>query len=170
MTSYTQLTFIAFQAMLIMTSIVRVGQSKFAAIPIDEDSQERIMNCIETLAKLQASASVKEIFLHDTKAAYAKMVATEEKKALEKKAKENKTTAVQADDLISFRQFSKKASTGDMDDVSEANRRRHFALLHRFCTQFEVDLSRATGAAEIKDDFISKLSRIVQLTGELVPR
>ena len=34
--------------------------------------------------------------------------------------------------------------------------------------QFEVDLSRATGAAEIRDDFISKLSRIVQLTGEFV--
>jgi coatomer subunit beta len=103
--------------MLIMISIVRVGQSKFAAIPIDEDSQERIMNCVETLAKLQASASVKEIFLHDTKAAYAKMVATEEKKALEKKAKESKTTVVQADDLISFRQFNKKAAAGDMDDV-----------------------------------------------------
>ncbi len=28
-----------------------------------------------------------------------------------------------------------------------------------------MDLSRATGAAEVKDDFISKLSRIVQLTG-----
>jgi coatomer subunit beta len=70
--------FVQRQAMLIMTSIVRVGQSKFAAIPIDEDSQERIMNCVETLAKLQASKSVKEIFLHDTKAAYAKMVATQE--------------------------------------------------------------------------------------------
>lgn len=64
--------------MLIMTSIVRVGQSQFAAIPIDEDSQERIMNCVETLAKLQASKPMKEIFLHDTKAAYTKMVSAEE--------------------------------------------------------------------------------------------
>lgn len=120
-----------------MTSIVRVGQSKFAAIPIDEDSQERIMSCVETLARLQASASVKEIFLHDTKAAYAKMVATEEvgelestskypsshpdripqKKAREKKAKETNTAVVQADDLIAFRQFNKKSTGGDIDDV-----------------------------------------------------
>lgn len=61
-----------------MVSIVRVGQSKFSAIPIDEDSQERIMNCIETLARMQPSEAAKEVFLHDTKAAYAKMVAIEQ--------------------------------------------------------------------------------------------
>jgi vesicle coat complex subunit len=61
-----------------MTSVIRVGQSKFAAVPIDEDSQERIMNCIETLAQLQGSKAVKQVFLEDTKSAYARMVATEE--------------------------------------------------------------------------------------------
>ena len=66
------------QAMLIMVSIIRVGQSKFSAIPIDEDSQERVMNCIETLARMKPSAAAKEVFLHDTKAAYAKMVAIEQ--------------------------------------------------------------------------------------------
>lgn len=64
--------------MLMMVSIVRVGQSKFSAIPIDEDSQERIMNCIETLARMQPSEAAKEVFLHDTKAAYTKMVAIEQ--------------------------------------------------------------------------------------------
>jgi coatomer subunit beta len=66
--------------MLIMTSVIRVGQSKFSTVPIDEDSQERIMNCIQTLASLELSKDegVKEIFLKDTKQAYAKMVATEE--------------------------------------------------------------------------------------------
>ncbi len=101
-----------------MTSIVRVGQSKFAAVPIDEDSQERIMNCVETLAQLQTSVIMNEVFLHDTKAAYAKMVATEEKKAIAKKELENKATTIQADDLISFRQLSKKTAGGDADDVS----------------------------------------------------
>ena len=61
-----------------MTSIVRVGQSHFAAIPIDEDSRERIMNCIETLANLQTAEAASEIFLKDTRAAYTKMVANEE--------------------------------------------------------------------------------------------
>lgn len=32
--------------------------------------------------------------------------------------------------------------------------------------QYEADLVRATGGDEIKDDFISKLKRVVQLTGD----
>jgi coatomer subunit beta len=36
----------------------------------------------------------------------------------EKKEKENKKVVVQADDLISFRQFAKKSGAGDGDDVS----------------------------------------------------
>jgi len=64
--------------MLTMTSIIRVGQSKFVTVPIDEDSQERIFNCIRMLSEMSTSKSIDEIFLMDTKAAYAKMVATEE--------------------------------------------------------------------------------------------
>lgn len=63
-----------------MTSVIRVGQSQFAAVPIDEDSEERIMSCVRTLASAELSKdqNVKDMFLKDTKAAYAKMVAHEE--------------------------------------------------------------------------------------------
>ena len=64
--------------MLIMTSVIRVGQSKFVTIPIDEDSQERIMNCLQTLRELQIKKDVEEIFLNDTKAAYSKMISAQE--------------------------------------------------------------------------------------------
>ncbi|KAG8967330.1 coatomer subunit beta [Tulasnella sp. 419] len=134
------------EAMLIMTSIVRVGQSKFAAVPIDEDSQERIMNCVRTLAELQTEPIVNDIFLKDTKAAYTKMVATEEKKAAEKKEKETKAVAIQVDDLLTFRQFSKKAATDGIED-------------------YELDVTKATGAGEVTESIISDLSRVVQLTG-----
>ena len=139
------------EAMLMMTSIIRVGQSHFATVPIDEDAQERITNCLQSLADFahtpEAQGPIEEVFLHDTQAAYAKMVAHEEKKAAEKRAKESKTVAVQADDLIAFRQFSKKNAAGEADE-------------------FELDLTAATGAADAaKDDFISKLNRVVQLTG-----
>lgn len=104
--------------MLIMTSIIRVGQSHFSSVPIDEDAQERITNCLQSLADLGAQqAPIKEIFLHDTQAAYTKMVAHEEKKAAEKRAKDSKAVAIQPDDLISFRQFSKKNAGGDADEV-----------------------------------------------------
>ena len=140
------------EAMLMMTSIVFVGQSKFAAAPIDEDSQERIMSCVQTLASSQDSSAPEkeeadEVFLHDTKAAYAKMVQHEQKKAEEKKQLESKVVKVQPDDLLGFRQFSKKSALDGADD-------------------FERDLTQATGATEAaKDDFISKLQRVVQLTG-----
>lgn len=61
-----------------MASIIRVGQSKFVSVPIDEDSSERIMNCIQTLSELEAQPAVHDIFLKDTKAAYSKMVAAQE--------------------------------------------------------------------------------------------
>ncbi|CED82250.1 coatomer protein [Phaffia rhodozyma] len=134
------------EAMLIMASIIRVGQSKFVAVPIDEDSQERILNCIRTIAELAESRPANELFLADTKAAYAKMVKAAASKVEERKRKENKLVQIQVDDSISFRQFSKKATGGDADEL-------------------ETDLIRATGAADIKDDFISKLSKVIQLTG-----
>lgn len=59
---------------------------------------------------------LKSVFLKDTQSAYANMVAHEEQKKRETKAKETKDVKVQADDLISFRQFSKKSS-GDADEV-----------------------------------------------------
>lgn len=134
------------EAMLIMTSIIRVGQSKFVTVPIDEDSNERILNCIQTLSELQEKSIVHDIFLKDTKAAYSKMLVAQEKKAAEKKESEStKEHVVQVDDLLTFRQFSKKSADDPIDYVE--------------------DLGKATGAAEVREDFISNLSRISQLTG-----
>lgn len=137
--------------MLIMTSIIRVGQSQFVSVPIDEDAQERILNCLQSLADFGShkpqEQPIKEVFMHDTQQAYAKMVAHEEKKAAERKALDSKAVAIQADDLISFRHLAKKNANGDVDE-------------------YELDLNQATGQAEAaKDDFISKLNRVVQLTG-----
>ena len=66
------------EAMLIMTSTIRVGQSNFSSAPIDEDSSERILNCIQTLSQLEVKPIVHDVFLNDTKAAYSKMVAAQE--------------------------------------------------------------------------------------------
>lgn len=142
------------ECMLIMTSVIRVGQSHFASVPIDEDAQERILACLQSLAELDNPAAgpdrarvIEEIFLRDTQAAYAKMVEHEEKKALEKKKREDKAQAVQADDLIQFRQLAKKTAGADVDE-------------------YELDLTKATGIQDAaKDDFVSKLQRVVQLTG-----
>ena len=64
--------------MLIMVSVIRVGQSKFVTVSIDEDSNERIMNCIRTLSDLDKEPAIQEIFLKDTKGAYSKMIIAQE--------------------------------------------------------------------------------------------
>jgi len=67
--------------MLIMASIVRVGQSKFVTTQIDEDSNERIMNCIQTLSELDVQDHrpvFKEVFLDDTRKAFEKMLNAQE--------------------------------------------------------------------------------------------
>jgi vesicle coat complex subunit len=64
--------------MLIMVSIIRAGQSNFVSVPIDEDSNERIMNCIQTLSELEQKGIIHDIFLRDTQAAYTKMLGAKE--------------------------------------------------------------------------------------------
>ncbi|TFK67569.1 Coatomer, beta subunit [Pluteus cervinus] len=134
------------EAMLIMTSIVRVGQSKFVTVQIDEDSNERVMNCIQTLSELQTQRAIHEVFLEESKAAYSKMLGAQEKRAAEKKEAESaKAAIIQIDDLLTFRQFSKKTADDAID--------------------YDADVGLATGSVEIQEDFMSNLSRISQLTG-----
>ncbi|KAJ3762569.1 coatomer protein [Lentinula raphanica] len=135
------------QAMLIMTSILRVGHAKSSPAP-GAPTVERIMNCIQTLSDLTGQtkvdtdddeAIVEEIFLRDTKKAFKTMIGAQEKRAAEKCAAESAHKG-------STVQFSKKAVEQDLDDYDE-------------------DLGRATGAADIREDCISNLSRTSQLTG-----
>ena len=64
--------------MLIMASIIRAGQSKFVSVPIDEDSNERIMKCIQALSELRTETSLREVFLDDTKDAFSNMLGAQE--------------------------------------------------------------------------------------------
>jgi coatomer subunit beta len=122
------------EAMLIMTSILRVGHSPFSAVPIDEDSVERITTCLQSLSSMDKD--LQSIFLYDTQKAYTNMVAHEQTKVLEKQAKESKLVKVQADDLISFRQFSKKGA-GDIDEVRRpACRPLVYVLMSRDSTRW----------------------------------
>jgi hypothetical protein len=87
-----------------------------------------------------------------------------QKKAAEKKeAESSKAAIVQVDDLLSFRQFSKKAADDVIDVRTKTSCFKSFNL--GYSNQYDEDVGRATGAAEVREDFISNLSRITQLTG-----
>lgn len=135
------------EAMLIMISIIRVGQSQFVKAPIDEDSVDRIMSCVRSLAEFTEHKELESAYLNDTRKAFRAMVQVEEKKRAAKEAVEKAKTAVQVDDVVSIRQLGKK----NMGDGSD---------------EIEVDLERATGGdSTAAEDLSSKLSRVVQLTG-----
>lgn len=107
------------QAMLIMTSIIRVGQSQFVTSPIDEDSYDRIMQDLHVVENIPNDRLMEKVYLKDTKAAFAKQVQAEDKRLADKKSKEDTSVTVQADDAIMFRQFTKKTGADSGDEVSK---------------------------------------------------
>jgi len=132
------------EAMLIMISIIRVGQSHFVKAPIDEDSVDRIMSCVRSLAEFSERKELETSFLDDTRKAFRAIVQVEEKKRAAKAAVEKAKTAAQVDDVFSIRQLTKKADGND---------------------EIELDLEKATGGDTDFEDLSSKLNRVVQLTG-----
>ncbi|GAO14292.1 uncharacterized protein UV8b_07448 [Ustilaginoidea virens] len=134
------------EAMLIMISILRVGQSQFVKAPIDEDSIDRIMSCVRSLAEFESNKELGKVWLDDTRKAFRAMVQVEEKKREAKEAFNRAKSAVQVDDVVQIRQLSKKNVSDGLDGI-------------------EMDLERATGGEASTEDLSSKLSRVVQLTG-----
>ena len=134
------------EAMLIMISIVRVGQSQFVKAPIDEDSVDRIMACVRSLAEFAQKKDLETVFLDDTRKAFRAMVQTEEKKRAAKEAVEKAKSAIQVDDVVNIRQLAKKNLVDGTDEI-------------------ELDLEKATGGDTATEDLSSKLARVVQLTG-----
>ncbi|QPG99026.1 hypothetical protein C2857_000658 [Epichloe festucae Fl1] len=134
------------EAMLIMISILRVGQSHFVKAPIDEDSVDRIMSCVRSLAEFASKKELEIVWLNDTRKAFRAMVQVEERKREAKEAHERAKSAVQVDDVVLIRQLSKRNNTDGVDAM-------------------EMDLERATGGEATTEDLSSKLSRVVQLTG-----
>jgi coatomer subunit beta len=134
------------EAMLTMISIIRVGQSQFVKAPIDEDSVDRIMSCVRSLAEFSQTKELETVFLEDTRKAFRAMVQADEKKRAAKEAVERAKSAIQVDDVVTIRQLAKKNTADGADE-------------------FVVDLERATGGDVDTEDVSSKLSKVVQLTG-----
>lgn len=134
------------EAMLIMISIIRVGESQFVKAPIDEDSVDRIMSCVRSLAEFAQKKELETVFLDDTRKAFRAMVHVEEQKRAAKDAVERAKSAVQVDDVVSIRQLAKRTAGDGSDEI-------------------ELDLEKATGGDSAVEDLSSKLSRVVQLTG-----
>ncbi|GEQ66509.1 hypothetical protein JCM33374_g172 [Metschnikowia sp. JCM 33374] len=132
------------EALLIMVSILRVGETSFAAKKIDEDSADRILACIKFLTDAEDSSVISEGFLQDTRDAFKAQVESEQAKKSKKEAKEFHNNAAKIDDAILFRQFEKYDGLKTADDEET------------------LVLSGSLGRT---DESSSKLNKILQLTG-----
>lgn len=132
------------EAILIMVSILRVGESSYVAKKIDEDSADRIFSCVKYLTDEQDIELIQSSFLDDTKEAFKSQIETSELEKAEAEAKDFHDNAEQVDDSIVFRQFDKDNTTrnANLDD-----------------------LSLAAGSDLKKEDLSSRLNKILQLTG-----
>lgn len=96
------------EAMLIMSSIIRIGQSQFVKVRIDEDSIQRIMTCFRALVDFKQEKDVEDAFLKETKIVYTTMLSAEDKLQKDKAQQEKNASAIQVDDVISIHQLNKK--------------------------------------------------------------
>lgn len=132
------------EALLIMVSILRVGESNIVEKKIDEDSADRILSNIRYLTDEDDADLILKGFLEETKEAFESQIKRVESEKAEELAKQFQSNAEQADDSIVFRQFTsnKATSTNDEDDVK-----------------------LATGSAVKREDISFKLDKVLQLTG-----
>lgn len=130
------------EAMLIMVSILRVGDSSFVKKKIDEDSSERIMSCIRFLSENQTDIKLlEEAFLDDTVKAFRNQM----EEITEGIAGVTPLVIEEVDQPISFRQL-----TNNDTKVVDSN---------------EQELDAVQIGTKPKDDLSSRLNKIVQLTG-----
>jgi len=132
------------EAMLIATSLLRLGKSDSVATQIDADSYDKICLCIRVLAK--PNSAIEKIYLQQCRQAYQDLL----KEAIRNKpsSKKEAEISIQADDLIKIRQL--RGKSGGQDDIEE---------------QDEGDLHLAMGNSQKDSDSTSRLNRIIQLTG-----
>lgn len=134
-------------ALLIMVSMLQLGQSSYLPHPIDNDSYDRIVLCIRLLCN--TGDDVRKIWLQSCRQSFARMLADKQfRETQEIKAKAQFCHA-QPDDLIDFYHLKSRKGMSLLELEDEVH----------------DDLKRATGEFTKDGDDANKLNRILQLTG-----
>ncbi|KAH9297610.1 hypothetical protein KI387_029292, partial [Taxus chinensis] len=137
----------AADALLIMVSILRLGQSSVLPHPIDNDSYDRISLCIRILTC--PDDLLKTIWLQSCRESFTKMLADKQLREIEETKAKALISHAQPDDLIDFRLLKSRKGMSQLELEDEV----------------EDDLKRATGEFIKDGDSTNKLNRVLQLTG-----
>ncbi|RWW07112.1 hypothetical protein GW17_00029520 [Ensete ventricosum] len=96
-------------ALLIMTSVLQLGQSTFLPHPIDNDSYDRIVLCIRLLCN--TGDEVRRIWLQSCRQSFAKMLAEKQFQETEEIKAKAQISHAQPDDLIDFYHLKSRKSS-----------------------------------------------------------
>ncbi|KAJ7568643.1 hypothetical protein O6H91_01G041900 [Diphasiastrum complanatum] len=88
------------EALLIMVSMLRLGQSSALPQPIDNDSVDRIILCIRIL--LGSDDVIKSVWLKGCRESFVKMIKDKQQQEIEEKKAKAQILHAQPDDLIDF--------------------------------------------------------------------
>ncbi|XP_050101891.1 coatomer subunit beta-1-like [Malus sylvestris] len=135
------------QALLIMVSMLQLGQSSVLPHPIDNDSQDRIVLCIRLLC--HKGEGVRKIWLESCRQSFVKMLADKQLRETEESKAKAQILNAQPDDLIDFYHLKSRRGMSQLELEDEV----------------QDDLKRATGEFTKDNDDANKLNRILQLTG-----
>ncbi|KAG6739130.1 hypothetical protein POTOM_056716 [Populus tomentosa] len=135
------------QALLIMVSMIQLGQSPVLSHPIDCDSYDRIVLCIRLLCS--TGDEVRKIWLQSCRQSFVKMLSEKQLRETEELKAKAQVSYAQPDDLIDFYHLKSRKGMSQLELEDEV----------------QDDLKRATGEFINDGDDANKLNRILQLTG-----
>ncbi|KAI6689769.1 hypothetical protein NL676_026597 [Syzygium grande] len=135
------------QALLIMVSMLQLGQSPVLPHPIDNDSHDRVILCIRLLSN--TGDEIRKIWLQSCRESFVKMLAEKQLQETEEIKAKAQISHAQPDDLIDFYHLKSRKGMSQLELEDEV----------------QDDLKRATGEFTKDGDDANKLNRILQLTG-----
>ncbi|KAK4585563.1 hypothetical protein RGQ29_022994 [Quercus rubra] len=135
------------QALLIMVSMLQLGQSLVLQHPIDNDSYDRIVLCIRLLCN--TGDEIRKIWLQSCRQSFVKMLSEKQLQETEEIKAKALISYAQPDDLIDFYHLKSRKGMSQLELEDEV----------------QDDLKRATGEFIKEGDDANKLNRILQLTG-----
>lgn len=141
------------RVLLMFTSVLRLGGSKYVAQPIDRDSAERIALCIQILLSNEESPVVRDLekaLTIESEAAFNSIQQKGGKRG--GTGSENHLKQGQVDDVIEFKLFSHLQSTSKKTSLSPEDAMN--LVLNENCTNSSTSNSHK-----------ASLNRVVQLTG-----
>lgn len=134
-------------ALLIMVSMLQLGQSSVLPHPIDNDSYDRIALCIRLLCN--TGDAERKIWLKSCRESFVKMLSDKQLRETEEIKAKAQISHSQPDDLIDFYHLKSRKGMSQLELEDEV----------------QDDLKRATGEFVKDADDANKLNRIIQLTG-----